>query len=761
MEGVNSVTNRVVECSFQVSIGLALFASVWLVDPLAHQSFREPKMVALVWLSGALLLLWGIGNVLRVLKGRPPLWPPRQYLSLLPLVAVLAIHLWVDFQLPQDVRRPTGILPTGASYHLHIMLPALSWFVLAAGCANFFRTLASRDRLALLILVALAIETFVVSAEVVEGYTGLSVNPVGWLGQIDVGETVVKKRIFGTIGNPNFVAGYLAIASLPLLGWTLSRQTLLGRSVGAGVLLPTLVLLVSTRSKGGLLALGTGLCHFLVANWLSRRRNGVPWFSLRRSSIPVVAAVLLVAILVAGTGWLLAEKTANPAEEAYLKRWVETLTLRGDSIAVRALLAHCGFRMWEEKPVGGLGPGGFKVNFLESLRNLLENDDTGNIESRITRLHSLRANHVHNEYLQALIEWGVVGFAFLQLFLVWCQLEAFQYIRTSQTRRDAWLRLGFLSGVWSGLGGCLFDLPLHRPAQAFLMAVLLGASLSPVAGAVRMPRPTFRTWAAGLPATAGIVLLGLWMIPEAVARYSTLHAVFWGNLVVEGRIPGADLDKAGSAIRTAVRRVPGEGDYAYLLAEYELFVEDDPNGAIRQIREARLNCDQPGLYLLEARAQIQRNDFRAAEPNLAFFESLDRDSPGFHFLKGRVHESRGRWREACSEYRSEIEISQGRHRPVTQDLKTSYFHLARILEEQLGEYSQAAEDYEELSKIEAKEGQEDPEVFIRLGVMYRDRFHDPRRAEELLGAALESFARRGLVSQVERVRNEIEKIRDR
>ena len=112
---------------------------------------------------------------------------------------------------------------------------------------------------------------------------------------------------------------------------------------------------------------------------------------------------------------------------------------------------------------------------------------------------------------------------------------------------------------------------------------------------------------------------------QASGKYMAQRKVYVARRILEGAAPNADPGKVEAALRKASQIAPGEGDYDYLLALYELDAKGDPGAAIARVRRGRYTCDDPSLYLLEARAQIERNNFASVGPILEFVEAIDPD----------------------------------------------------------------------------------------------------------------------------------------
>lgn len=759
---------RLLRLSQLCLLGAGIFLTVLLFDTHAHQTFREPKISMMLALGGTILLFWGLANLAAGFR-RTPFWlPPAPTLALIPLAGILIARLVADAGPSEtSLLSSLGSLPLKIHYRFYVIAPVVAWFLFFSAASKTFVTGRSKSYLVLCLFCAAGLETLVVLSEVLGNLIGKQLTPVTWRAEVDLMGQVVKEAIYGTIGNPNFVSGYLAISGVALLGLFFATSNRILRAATGGLIAAMLLCIVAARSKGGLVAFTVGVAHFaLVYRFVLSRAAESSWMGSRvRKALPVGFVILLV--LVVGVGWFLADQSANPNEVPYLDRWLETLTLRGDSIAVRALLADSGFRMWEGSRWLGLGPGEFKVEFLDTLRTMVTGPDADLYAGRVARLHSLRATHLHNEYLQVLVEWGIVGIVFVELFLVWCMVLAVDAMRHSTSAMDRWLRLGFLSAFWAGLGGCLVDLPLHRPAQASLLAILLGASIA----CPRRVDPLFRSGLAWLRIPGGVMLsavclcAGVWLLWDSMARYVSLREIRYARAVLSGEIAGGDVRKSMEVVKRAISRVPGEGDYAFYLAGAQAGY--DPQGAVELIRRIRPISDHPDLSFVEARAQVERNNFSAAEPLLDFLTILDRDHPGLHYLRGRVYEATGRPEKARSAYLTEVHWSEGqagrppgdqpqqtRERRVDRDLIDTYQRLAQLLENNQ-DYDLAVTYYRKFIDALAGQTPSYPLAQLRLAYLYRDRYYDYDLAEKYFLEAFEILKKTGNDQEARRIESEL------
>ncbi len=198
--------------------------------------------------------------------------------------------------------------------------------------------------------------------------------------------------------------------------------------------------LFASLSRGGILAflLAAGvLVAFAIQR--SRRRRATARLAL------VGLAVVVVAGLYSGRG-------------ALLSRFV-TIGTSQNRGASRLNLWRQSVRIWRDFPLVGVGLGGFGdvyPNYRRTFRS-----DKEDIKA-------------HNDYLQALVETGIVGLVIL-LFAVWAVLwPAVRAIIQSSAQRSVWLLMGLVAGWVAMLAHSFVDFNLAIPANALLFSVLAG-----------------------------------------------------------------------------------------------------------------------------------------------------------------------------------------------------------------------------------------------------------------------------------------------
>ncbi len=257
----------------------------------------------------------------------------------------------------------------------------------------------------------------------------------------------------GIFANRNH-QGLLLAASLPLLavwpGLSAQRSTTdftYRQYCAAFMLLPIMLLILVTGSRGGLISSGLGLAGFLVLYQnlthlrVAGRRISVKWLMI--GALPVLAIA---------SGVLFARSEA-------LRRLIE----EGLTGQQRSGVIAPGLEMVREFFPVGSGSASFATVYQR-----FEPFDT---------LRVTYANQTHNDPLQLLIEWSVPGALLALLFLAWFGLRAVRLARLPRTaRREPAVRAAAAGAVVivMALVFSFHDYPLRTPlwASLFTLAAL-------------------------------------------------------------------------------------------------------------------------------------------------------------------------------------------------------------------------------------------------------------------------------------------------
>lgn len=256
---------------------------------------------------------------------------------------------------------------------------------------------------------------------------------------------------FGTFGNENFLAEWLALVLPVLVGW----------SVGTRAQWPALILgslglfaLIHSGCRAAVLGLvlGAPLAACLTYGrsfWKPARWWGDP---LGRKFL--IGAVLIVVVSLGAGGQALIAKLSDVT----FSKGVQI----GD-LAPRLVAYRVARDMWYQHPLVGNGLGYYGTYYVDQLRQSYP-------EKVPTEIVQARFNQAHNEPLQSLAELGLVG------LLLGLAASALWFFETSANQTLAPIRR--MSIIWS-VGALsvasVLGFPLHIPSTA--AALMLVAAL--------------------------------------------------------------------------------------------------------------------------------------------------------------------------------------------------------------------------------------------------------------------------------------------
>jgi O-antigen ligase len=245
--------------------------------------------------------------------------------------------------------------------------------------------------------------------------------------------------IYGPYVNHNHYAGLIEmLVPIPLvlaLTRLASPRTRSAAAAAAALMVGTIFL---SGSRGGMLAIVAELA--ILAILLVKQKRGL--------STAILVGVFL-ALVVGLLAWV--------GGDAVVKRWASVGSSHPDiSVDMRLNIDRDAFRMFLKKPVLGWGLGTFPVVYPQ-FRTFYTN---------------FFVNEAHNDYLQLLVEMGVLGFGTMLWFLLTIYTRALKKIGNWAGDLSGATTLACVLGLSGILVHSAFDFNLQIPANAALFYVL-------------------------------------------------------------------------------------------------------------------------------------------------------------------------------------------------------------------------------------------------------------------------------------------------
>ena len=468
--------------------------------------------------------------------------------------------------------------------------------------------------------------------------------------------------------------------------------TFINFCIGMGLSL----LLIASRRKAGILHNARGIwllaciAVMLTALMMSMSRGGILAFAValmlvgivwvaekRRQSLSVgwlLAVVAVATVIGAWFGLVPLEKRFESLTDENANRfgridtWIDSLTL------------------FPKYPILGTGNGSFNT-----------------MEQRVrTAVGTEKAIvvHAHNEYVEALIESGLLGLGLTVGLIGAVSLEGIRRYRRLAGRSMSLLVLGGLIGFWSLALHSFVEFSIHRQAVAVL-ATSVAAFLTTARGEVAdsdwavTPRPIAYILGSGL------IVFGLLLTREHYNQY-------WGDRYFQAALapssgdPSQVLEKRIKYLKTAVEFQPRLASYHLALGDaYLSLLLVEPDGpeasqlivhALRHWRDAR------DLNPLDADSHVRLGSYRdyfvRADPAILYLERARNArpiDPTIWFACGLERFKNGDDEQAFSNWRHSLRLSNrllneivkeaGKRFTVTETLERSLPDQPEVIHE--------------------------------------------------------------------------------
>jgi O-antigen ligase len=383
-----------------------------------------------------------------------------------------------------------------------------------------------------------------------------------------------KWRAFGTLGNPNWVGGFLAVTlPLALTGFDAAAPGGARRRRAALIVAATVAGLLLTLSRGAWVAATAGVVLLVLL------RPDLPW---RRIALASTVGAALAASLAA---------------------------LRFGGEEVRAALGRRGsvdgrVRMWDatasmiaQRPLTGWGPARFPVVYPPFQRDHLR----ARGEHAVTDL----TDHPHNEYLHLAAEAGLpAALALLAVFGV--ALAEATMRRTGAGAAAALVALA--------VHGCV-DTTLRLPVTMMVFCVLLVSVFNDAAAARALPR---RPLSAPLRATLAVLAV------LAVMQATRLLVVDRALAGARRALAAGDAAGAQRVAEEALQLEPSHGELWTIVA---LASQEAGDASGARAAAARARALRPAPELIYMMAELERRSGRPAAA-AAELRALSETVPG-------------------------------------------------------------------------------------------------------------------------------------
>ncbi|MFH0794145.1 MAG: O-antigen ligase family protein [bacterium] len=267
-----------------------------------------------------------------------------------------------------------------------------------------------------------------------------------------------KQIIISFLGHPNYIASFCApLAFLFLAEFILARGWVARGLMGVAIVFSGLVV-VFGAARAGMLSLIVGAIFFAVL--LHRTR------AIRITGRQFALSSLALVVVLAGSFVFIRFVRKSPFE-------ISSRLYANYEVASRLYYWKLGMKQFGEHWLLGSGPGYFRDNYW----SLVEQDQEKATPAEVYllyRMEGVPAGEMHNEFLELLVESGLVGFFLAAFFLALVLLRATRKLRCRALSKSRCVRLvGLLTMFLAFMVDAQFGFPFQLPASGLLFLLNL------------------------------------------------------------------------------------------------------------------------------------------------------------------------------------------------------------------------------------------------------------------------------------------------
>ena len=531
-------------------------------------------------------------------------------------------------------------------------------------------------------------------------------------------------QTYSSFGNPNYLAGYLGPWLLLTPALYAGCRTPWGKVLTAVVVVGVFLVLVRTYARGIWLSLLAGGVTYVLCWWYGKGSLVVVRLRARylaAASLLALGMVVLVP-LVADVGQLLEDFHSG-------------FLLRDSSVRARLLLGVLASNLWQRAPWIGVGTDRFASNMNEELYQLTAGPLGDSLRDFTSNLITVRYDEAHNDYLQVLAEWGIIGLGLLLLVFAMAATGGWSALRREQRldRRDL-LTPSLLGAFVVGLAHLAYDFPLRLAGASLVLWTVIGCLAA--LGREDMKQAGRR---AGATARYAAAVLGLGfatafaaIAPAAIASEYLLYHGVNNREAGELMLTRGDTNQASvyfgvadSMLQRAIRLEPENGEIRFewgvtYLHSAGLLGDDYFSKARDRMSQAASTHLPPQHFYYMAVAQMNLEQYDRAQESLQRLLIINPVYPGANYSLGWMYYRMGRFPDAVAHFQRELALEPEHIDALKYLGETQYLHME--------DYSSAVKTYLALLEIDNGFGI----AHQLLGDIYASpgRFYDPGAASE-------------------------------
>lgn len=239
-----------------------------------------------------------------------------------------------------------------------------------------------------------------------------------------------REVIVSTFGNKNFFAGFLTMTAPVVFGYAWATKRKVIKAILFALFAIEFYILMATGTRTGFLGFWIGMIIFIFLLfrfvWFRAELDN----AVRKQRLLVFGLVFLLMI---GLSYLF-------IPQHLIERLGGAFDLQKGTQRVRWIMWTGSSRATIDQPITGHGHGTFQLVFPNYRPTFYH---------RFQVSHNTR--HSHNEYLEVIMESGIVGLSLFLLLFVVLGVVSYRFIKRSRSQYYNYIIIGLLSGIVAGM----------------------------------------------------------------------------------------------------------------------------------------------------------------------------------------------------------------------------------------------------------------------------------------------------------------------
>lgn len=397
-------------------------------------------------------------------------------------------------------------------------------------------------------------------------------------------------KVIGTLGNPDYFAGYLVSVAPCALGiFLLSKNKKIFTEffiiIALISFLGCIFILPSTLSRSAWLACSAGIAFILWQKYNFTEKVKIIFNTKIKMVSVVVMSFIFSLVIIAGL-----------------------YQIKPKSAFGRILLWKVSLNMIVENPIVGVGFNKFDVAYNNYQADYFAKGNGSNTE----KLLADNVRHAHNEYLQIGAEIGLIGLLIF-LGIIFSALK-FSVINNDpntvrQLTEKVIINISAKAGLIALLVFSLFSFPLHILPNLinfiFILAVISKTNNPLFLNEIKLKSFVFKPTAIFVIAIASLFAIKYVQLYEAYYK--------WNDAFMAAKVGSFDI--AEKKYKNLFPVLKNNGEFLFFYGA-SLSLIGNYKEAIKFLELAKRNFSDPNLYITLGQTYDRLNDFNKAESNL-------------------------------------------------------------------------------------------------------------------------------------------------